>query len=117
MIHNYTDDIDLFIDNYENDIFEVIEETKNFISEYDCPFVNIDISGLNLIDATKVCILCSTFHFAKYWNGKIKWIVKDELTKIQISKLKLINIEIEVAPRKTQYMDFDNSSLKLIKLN
>jgi anti-anti-sigma regulatory factor len=60
-----------------------------------CKNMDIDISTLNFIDAAKVCILCSTFHFAKYIDGRIRWLVKDEIVKRQIMPMKLSNIEIE----------------------
>lgn len=61
--------------------------------------MSIDISSLNFIDATKVCILCSTFHFAKYIDGRIHWFVKDEIVKKQIKPMRLGNAEIECLKR------------------
>lgn len=78
------------------DIFCEIEQLKTYISQNNCKTMNIDISSLNFIDAAKVCILCSTFHFAKYIDGKIHWFVKDEIIKDQIKPMGLGNIEIEI---------------------
>ena len=111
----------LKIERYNDNILDVIEDTKEFILKNDCFFLSIDISGLNLIDATKVCILCSTFHYAKYCGldlvgAKIKWIVKDSVTKSQIELLKLDNLEIEIKKSKHNYTDYGESYAPFIRL-
>ncbi len=111
----------LKIERYNDNILDVIEDTKEFILKNDCFFLSIDISGLNLIDATKVCILCSTFHYAKYCGldivgAKIKWIVKDAMAKSQIELLKLDNVEIEIKKSKHNYTDFSESFSSFIRL-
>ena len=45
----------------------------------------------------KVCVLCSTFHFAKYLDGRLRWFVKDEIVKSQIKPMRLINVDIETS--------------------
>lgn len=112
----YGQDIFLKVGNYNKNIFEAINETKDFISKNHCPFLNIDISGLNMIDALKVCVLSSTFHFSKYANGKIKWFVKDERTKEQIELLKLDNVEIEIKRTKRNYTDFGESFVRKLSI-
>lgn len=111
----------LKIERYNDNILDVIEDTKEFILKNDCFFLSVDISGLNLIDATKVCILCSTFHYAKYCGldivgAKIKWIVKDSMTKSQIELLKLDNVEIEIKKSRHNYTDFSESFSSFIRL-
>ena len=61
---------------------------KNAIDKY-----IVDISNMNLIKATKVAILCSTYCFIKNFKKKICWIVADEEIKRAISILRLRNIE------------------------
>ena len=61
---------------------------KNAIDKY-----VVDISNMNLIKATKVAILCSTYCFIKNFKKKICWIVADEEIKRAISILRLRNIE------------------------
>ena len=68
-----------------------------------------------MIDTTKICVLCSTFHFAKYPNGKISWYVKDEITRSLIKRLKLMNTEVMVVARKSKYIDFERSAKKFLK--
>lgn len=106
----------LTIDSYQNNIFEIINETKKFIMQNDCRLLDIDIMGLNMIDAVKVCVLCSTFHFSKYCSGKIKWIVKDEIVKSQIELLKLDNIEVDVKRAKRNYVDFSQAFNHVLSL-
>lgn len=102
----------LKVTNYKNSIFEAVNEAKHYIYTHDCKKLNIDISGLNLIDAMKVCVLSSTYHFAKYPDGKIRWFVKDERIKEQICLLKLDNTEIEIKHVRKSYVDTENSFAK-----
>ncbi len=111
----------LKVSKYNGTIHEVVEQTKNFITKNNCFYLDIDITGLNLIDATKLCILCSTFHYAKYCGlqiagAKIKWIVKDEIVKNQIEMLKLDNIEIEVKKQKHNYVDYGQKFCRTLSL-
>ena len=62
----------------------------------------VDISEFNLIKATKLAILCSTYCFIKDFKKKICWIVKDEETKRAISILRLKNTQQLV---KEQYVE------------
>lgn len=59
----------------------------------------IDISELNLIDALRLTILCSTYCFIKDFKKKLCWIVGDEEIKRAISILCLKNIEQKVINR------------------
>ena len=61
---------------------------KNAIDKY-----IVDISNMNLIKATKVAIMCSTYCFINNFKKKICWIVADEEIKRAISVLRLRNIE------------------------
>lgn len=56
----------------------------------------VDISMMNLINATKIAILCSTYCFIKNFKKKICWIVADEEIKRAISILRLRNVEQEI---------------------
>lgn len=107
--------IDLNIKKYDKDIFEKINEVKQYITNNDCQSLCVDISSLNMIDTTKICVLCSTFHFAKYPNGKITWYVKDEITRNLIKRLKLSNTDILLIMRKSKYIDFEPSTKRFLK--
>ncbi len=103
----YSQETYLKVGNYKENVIEAVNEAKDFISRYDCPNLSIDVSGLNMMDALKVCVLSSTYHYAKYCkSGKVKWFVKDSLIKEQIEMLKLDNVEIEVKRAKRSYTDF-----------
>ncbi|MBQ4647318.1 MAG: hypothetical protein IJB79_08215 [Candidatus Gastranaerophilales bacterium] len=56
----------------------------------------IDISSMNLINATKTAIFCSTFCFIKNFKKRLCWLVKDEETKRAISILRLKNVEQQI---------------------
>lgn len=109
------ENINITIRKYENDIFEKVNEVKDYILNNECQFLRIDISELNMIDTTKICVLCSTFHFAKYPKGKITWYVKDEITKSLVRRLKLTNTEILLISNKSQYTDFEHTAKKFLK--
>jgi len=74
-----------------------IVETKNSSVNFNC--INeqdkyiIDISALDIINATKTAIFCSTFCFIKNFKQTLCWVVKDEETKRAISILRLKNVE------------------------
>ena len=53
----------------------------------------IDISHLNILKATKIAILSSTYCFLNNFSKKLCWLVKDEEIKNAISILRLRNIE------------------------
>lgn len=53
----------------------------------------VDISNMNLINATKIAILCSTYCFINDFKKKLCWVVQDEEIKKAISILRLGNIQ------------------------
>ncbi len=75
---------------------EVVEYIKSYINKNECSEFEADISLLNLIDASRTSILCSTHHFAKYPEGRIYWILKDEQTRSLIMPMRLKNMELRV---------------------
>lgn len=106
----------LKVGNYKDSIFEAINEAKDYISRNECRLLSIDISGLNMIDATKVCVLASTFHYAKYCGGRIKWFVRDENIKNQIEMLRLDNTEVDVKKARKSYVDNDVDFVRKLTL-
>ena len=67
--------------------FNYINEAKRYV---------VDISHMNLFEATKIAIMCSTYCFLNNFEKKICWLVKDEQTKKAISVLRLRNMEQEI---------------------
>jgi len=76
----------------------LVEEIKNYIFEHDCPNLSMDVSHLNIIDASKVTIICSTYHWSKYPNGKINWAIKSKEIKDLVRPLNLGNINLITVP-------------------
>ena len=96
-----------------NTIKEIKVLENHFIVDYEasslklkCKVENdkyiIDISKMNLINATKTAIFCSTYCFIKDFKKKICWIVKDEQTKKAISILRLQNTLQKVKSQKEE---------------
>ncbi len=77
-------------------VTEVIDGIKGFINKNRCSEFEADISPLNLIDAIKTVVMCSTYHFRKYPEGKVYWDLKDRQTMSMIAPLKLSNMELRV---------------------
>lgn len=75
---------------------DMANAVKSFIKKNKCKELSADISLLNLVDASKTALLCSTYHFAKYPDGKISWEVADEETKQFINSMKLKNMNLAV---------------------
>lgn len=89
---------DFTIPDCENNTINLVESIKSYIHEHDCPTLSMDISHLNIMDASKVTILCSTYHWAKYPNGKISWKIaykeiKDLVNPLNLGNIKLITVQ------------------------
>lgn len=84
-----------------DDVLRETEKLKNYILKRNCKNLSVDISSLNFIDAMKVSAPVSAFHFAKYIDGSLKWLVKDEMAKNQMKQLMLKNMLIVV--KKTEF--------------
>lgn len=85
----------VFIEDYNrNNTLDIVESIKNYINENDCPDLSMDISHLNIIDASKVTILCSTYHWAKYPQGEIKWLINSPEVQNLVKPLNLGNVKL-----------------------
>lgn len=76
------------------DPVNMVESIKSYINNNDCPYLSMDISNLNIIDASKVTVLCSTHHWAKYPEGKISWKIASKEIRELVSPLSLGNIRL-----------------------
>lgn len=85
---------DLNISAFGSNIINMVESIKKYINEHDCPTLSMDISRLNIIDASKVTILCSTYHWAKYPEGEIRWKISSDEVKELINPLNLGNMRL-----------------------
>ena len=84
--------------DYESNALNIVESINNYIRDNDCPNLSMDISYLNVIDASKVTLLCSTFHWSKYPEGNISWKisssdVKDLVNPLSLGNIRLINAQ------------------------
>lgn len=94
MTKKQTKEINFKISEFGGNTINLVESIKNYICEHDCPNLSMDISHLNIIDASKVTLVCSTYHWAKYPEGKINWKISSDRIKELISPLNLGNINL-----------------------
>lgn len=73
---------------------KILERVKSYIKKYDCPEITLDLSGLNLFEASKVMVLSSVYHYSKYPDGKLKCHVASQNVLNLISGLPTKNLEI-----------------------
>lgn len=88
---------DFFTNENSSNTIDIVEKVKNYIQKNDCPDLSMDISHLNIIDASKVSIICSTYHWAKYPNGKINWLINSSEVNDLVSPSNLGNINFTTA--------------------
>ena len=81
----------LYIDNA--DPIDAVNSINSYIEKYSCENMSVDISLMNIIDSCYVSTLCSTKHYIKYPQGKIKWKISSELIKEFNESLELGNCE------------------------
>lgn len=84
--------------DYESNALNIVESINNYIRDNECPNLSMDISHLNVIDASKVTLLCSTFHWSKYPEGNISWKISsreinDLVNPLSLGNIKLINVQ------------------------
>lgn len=84
----------LDINTFGTDTISIVSAINKYILEHDCPKLSMDISHLNLFDASKITILCSTYHWAKYPEGQISWKTSSLEIKDLIKPLNLGNINL-----------------------
>lgn len=68
-----------------------LDDLNKYIDTYNCTDMTVDISALNILDASKVATLGSTIHYIKYPDGKINWIVNSNKVKDYTSSMNLGN--------------------------
>ena len=85
---------DFIINESGSNTLDLVQEIKDYIYQNDCPKLSMDVSHLNIIDASKVTIICSTYHWAKYPNGEISWKINSPEIKEFVKPLNLGNIRL-----------------------
>lgn len=92
MVQNITKSrfLDLNCGNSE----QILDNVRNYINKFDCPEIAIDLSRLNILDAAKVMVLSSAYHYKKYPEGKIKCRVQSDNVKGLVSAFVTDNLEV-----------------------
>lgn len=85
--------------SYKENIFETVNNLKEFILNNECETMSVDVTDFNTIDASKICLLCSTYHFAKYPHGKVKWLIGERNIASAIKPMRLKNVELQLVKR------------------
>ena len=85
-----------YIDINCKDSEKSIANIKKYINNFDCPQMTLDLSKLNILDAAKVMMLSSAYHYKKYPSGKLKCKVPSQEIKGLISAYMTKNLELVV---------------------
>ncbi|MBQ3312030.1 hypothetical protein IJG72_08135 [bacterium] len=72
---------------------EILNSIKTSIRKNKFKNMTIDISSLNIFDASKIISMASTYHFLKFAQGSINWIVKSKEVEKMLKPLNLGNIK------------------------
>ena len=75
---------------------DAIKYINSYIDKYSCENMSVDISFMNVIDACMVSTMCSTKHYIKYPQGKIRWKVSSQLVRDFNKNLELGNSDYEL---------------------
>ncbi len=73
---------------------EILNNVKKYINKFDCPNLKLDLSKLNVLDATKVMVISSAYHYSKYPKGKIQCRVQSDSIKNLVTNFAAINLEV-----------------------
>ena len=73
---------------------QILENIQIYINIFDCPEMTLDLTKLNILDAAKVMMLSSAYHYKKYPEGKLKCHVQSESVKNLVSGFSTINLEV-----------------------
>ncbi len=79
--------------NFSNSA-KILERVKSYIKKYDCPEITLDLSSLNIFEASKVMVVSSVYHSQKYPKGKLKCHVASQNIINFIAGLPVKNLEI-----------------------
>ncbi len=73
---------------------KILDNVKNYINKFDCPEISLDLSQLNILDATKIMVLSSAYHYQKYPEGKVKCRVQSDSVKELVTTFVTQNLEL-----------------------
>lgn len=72
---------------------QMADKVKKHIKKYDCPEIELDLSNLNILDAVKVLVLSSAYHYKKYPLGKLKCHTQSDEMKALVTGFSMSNLE------------------------
>ena len=73
---------------------QIAEQIKKYINNFECPEMTLDLSKLNILDAAKVMMLSSAYHYKKYPEGKVKCRVASDSVTGLVSSFITKNLEV-----------------------
>ena len=73
---------------------QILDDVKKYINKFDCPEMTLDLSRLNILEAAKVMMLSSAYHYKKYPEGKIKCRVGSNNVTGLVSSFMTKNLEV-----------------------
>lgn len=73
---------------------QILKNIQKYINKFDCPEMTLDLSKLNILDAAKVMVLSSAYHYKKYPEGKLKCRVQSDSIKNFVSEFSAVNLEV-----------------------
>lgn len=83
-----------FISFQKHNSTEILERVERYIEESDCPEMGLDISSLNIFDASRVMLVSSALHYSKYPEGKLRCKVQSKGIENLIGGFSTKNLEI-----------------------
>lgn len=79
---------------YEKHVSETINLIKQFVWMNQNEEMSIDLRHFNVFDTIKIAVSVSVYHKAVFENGKITWIIKNDVTFNALKNFKLDNMDI-----------------------
>ena len=70
---------------------KAVDALKEFIQNSSSVEITVDISQINLIDASRISVLCSTEYYLQNPNGKINWLIASPFVSDMSSSMSLGN--------------------------
>lgn len=70
---------------------KIVETIKEYITNSEGESLTVDISRMNLLDACRISVMCSTEHYLKHPEGQINWVVASSSVEKMVSAMGLGN--------------------------
>ncbi len=83
-----------YLDLHNQDSEKILSNIRKYINKYDCPEMQLDLSKLNILDAAKVMVLTSAYHYKKYPSGKVKCRVQNKEIEALVGAYMTRNLEV-----------------------